>query len=86
MDILPPMTIHGPKSDIQDFVVVGLGEVLWDLLPSGKQFGGAPANFAYHAKAFGAKAHVVSCVGDDSRFCSRHGATPTMPPELLRFA
>ena len=59
------MTIHGPKSDIQDFVVVGLGEVLWDLLPSGKQFGGAPANFAYHAKAFGAKSHVVSCVGDD---------------------
>ncbi len=46
-------------------VVIGLGEVLWDMLPDGKQFGGAPANFAYHAKALGADAHVVSCVGDD---------------------
>ena len=27
------------------FRVVGLGEVLWDLLPSGPQLGGAPANF-----------------------------------------
>jgi fructokinase len=46
-------------------VVIGLGEVLWDLLPGGKQFGGAPANFAYHAKALGAEAYVVSCVSDD---------------------
>ena len=60
------MTIHNPNSEITDFVVVGLGEVLWDLLPGGKQFGGAPANFAYHAKAFGAEARVVSCVGDDA--------------------
>jgi len=45
--------------------LIGLGEVLWDLLPEGKQFGGAPANFAYHAKAMGADAHVVSAVGDD---------------------
>lgn len=47
-------------------VVVGLGEVLWDLLPGGKRFGGAPANFAYHAKALGAEAYVVSCVGADA--------------------
>ncbi len=46
-------------------IVVGLGEVLWDLLPRGKQFGGAPANFAYHARALGARAYVVSCVGAD---------------------
>jgi len=45
--------------------IVGLGEILWDLLPDGKQFGGAPANFAYHAKQFGAEAHVLSAVGDD---------------------
>ncbi|MFZ9839976.1 MAG: carbohydrate kinase, partial [Opitutaceae bacterium] len=32
---------------------VGLGEVLWDLLPSGRQLGGAPANFAYHAAGGG---------------------------------
>jgi fructokinase len=47
-------------------VVVGLGEVLWDLLPAGKQLGGAPANFAYHAGALGARAAVVSAVGDDA--------------------
>jgi fructokinase len=46
-------------------VVAGLGEILWDLLPGGRQLGGAPANFAYHAKAQGADAWVVSRVGDD---------------------
>ena len=29
-------------------VVVGIGEVLWDIFPGGKQLGGAPANFAFH--------------------------------------
>jgi fructokinase len=45
--------------------VVGIGEVLWDLLPGGRQLGGAPANFAYHAHALGAEARVVSRVGSD---------------------
>ncbi len=48
------------------FQVAGIGEVLWDLLPGGRQLGGAPANFAYHAGALGAKAWVVSRVGDDA--------------------
>jgi hypothetical protein len=30
-------------------LLVGIGEILWDLLPGGKQLGGAPANFAYQA-------------------------------------
>jgi fructokinase len=47
------------------FQVVGIGEVLWDLLPGGRQPGGAPANFAYHARALGAEARVVSRVGRD---------------------
>src|SRR4051794_16782687 len=46
-------------------VVVGIGEVLWDMLPGGKQLGGAPANFAYHARALGAEGIAVSRVGDD---------------------
>ena len=46
-------------------VVLGIGEVLWDLLPGGKQLGGAPANFAYHARALGADGFAISCVGDD---------------------
>lgn len=48
------------------FVVVGIGEILWDMLPSGKQIGGAPANFAYFAKALGAETYMVSRVGDDN--------------------
>jgi len=45
--------------------VFGIGEVLWDLLPSGAQMGGAPANFAYHARALGADATVISRIGCD---------------------
>ena len=47
------------------FRCVGLGEVLWDLLPAGRQLGGAPANFAFHAAALGADGRVVSRVGGD---------------------
>jgi fructokinase len=47
------------------FKVVGIGEVLWDLLPSGPQLGGAPGNFAYHARQLGAKAQVITRVGND---------------------
>lgn len=48
-----------------DFRVIGVGEVLWDLLRTGPQLGGAPANFAYHAHALGAQAQVVTRVGKD---------------------
>ena len=47
--------------------IVGIGEALWDLLPSGPQMGGAPANFAYHAHALGGEALVVSRAGNDQR-------------------
>ena len=47
------------------FVVVGLGELLWDLLPDGKKPGGAPANFAYHARALGDEGLPVSRIGAD---------------------
>lgn len=45
--------------------VVGMGEVLWDMLPEGRQLGGAPSNFAYHVSQFGLQSCVVSAVGDD---------------------
>ena len=47
--------------------VVGLGEVLWDVLPEGKKLGGAPANFAYHAGQFLGMNNTiaVSALGDD---------------------
>ena len=47
-------------------VIVGIGEILWDMLPSGKALGGAPANFAYHAGRLGAEGWAVSAVGEDA--------------------
>lgn len=47
---------------------IGLGEILWDLLPEGKMLGGAPANFVYHAKAIGkgrVESFIVSRIGND---------------------
>jgi fructokinase len=46
-------------------MIVGLGEVLWDLLPAGKQLGGAPANVAFHAANLGGRGAVASCIGTD---------------------
>lgn len=53
-------------SQPRKFEIVGIGEILWDLLPSGKQLGGAPANFTCHAWALGAEARLVSRVGEDA--------------------
>ena len=46
-------------------MIVGIGEILWDILPEGKKLGGAPANFAYHARQLGLSSMVVSAIGDD---------------------
>jgi fructokinase len=48
------------------FTVVGLGELIWDLLPTGKQLGGAPTNFAYNAHLLGNDAVVASRIGPDA--------------------
>lgn len=47
---------------------VGLGEVLWDVFPTGPRFGGAPANFCCSAASLlndQAEVWMVSAVGDD---------------------
>ena len=46
--------------------ILAVGEVLWDLLPKGKQLGGAPANFTYQCRSLGADARLVTRVGDDA--------------------
>ena len=46
--------------------VVGIGEALWDCLPEGRKFSGAPTNFAYHCGQFGLDAWAASAVGDDA--------------------
>ena len=53
------------QSAMNEFVV-GIGEVLWDVLPDGKKMGGAPANFAYHVSQFGLRSCLVSAVGNDA--------------------
>ena len=50
----------------QKKVIVGIGEILWDMLPTGKALGGAPANFAYHAKRLGEDGWAVSAIGNDA--------------------
>lgn len=46
-------------------VIVGIGEILWDVFGNKKSLGGAPANFVYHASQFGFEGYVVSAVGND---------------------
>ena len=46
-------------------VIIGVGEILWDMLPGGKMLGGAPTNFAYHCQQLGAKSYVISAIGND---------------------
>ena len=45
--------------------VVSFGEILWDKLPSGKEPGGAPLNFAYRLNSFQNSLSIISKVGDD---------------------
>jgi fructokinase len=54
-----------PKEKTGQKIVVGLGELLWDLLPEGARLGGAPANFAVMAGRLGSRAVVASRVGAD---------------------
>jgi len=46
-------------------VVVGIGEILWDILPEGRRLGGAPANFVFQAQSLGAEGYIVSRIGND---------------------
>ena len=45
--------------------VIGLGEALFDCLPTGRKLGGAPANFAFHVSQFGLNGCAVSAIGND---------------------
>lgn len=49
----------------ETYTVVGLGELLWDIFPEGKQLGGAPANFAYMTNLLGDTGIVASRIGED---------------------
>lgn len=49
----------------QKYTVLGIGELLWDMLPGGRKMGGAVANFIYFAQALGAQGTLITRVGED---------------------
>ncbi len=49
----------------QPHLILGMGELLWDLLPEGAFLGGAPANFAVMAGQLGNRAVLLSRIGRD---------------------
>lgn len=64
-------------------IIVGLGELLWDIFPDAQELGGAPANFAYMTSLLGDEGIVASRVGGDllgrkaGRRLERLGLRPT---------
>ena len=60
-------------------VVVGLGELLWDVLPDGPRLGGAPANFAVMAGRLGNRAVVASRLGADALGADARSALAKLP-------
>jgi fructokinase len=49
----------------QPHLILGIGELLWDIVPDGMRLGGAPANFAVMAARLGNHAAILSRVGRD---------------------
>tara|TARA_R110002095_G_scaffold135920_3_gene117860 strand:- start:6260 stop:7144 length:885 start_codon:yes stop_codon:yes gene_type:complete len=45
--------------------IVCYGEVLWDMLPTGKKLGGAPLNVALRIQSYGCLTKVISSIGND---------------------
>jgi fructokinase len=59
------MDDNAPVRQPEKAVIVGIGEILWDLFPAGRQLGGAPFNFTFHCHQLGHAAVPVSRVGND---------------------
>ncbi|MGH9378429.1 MAG: carbohydrate kinase family protein [Terriglobia bacterium] len=47
--------------------IISIGEILWDVFDHGEYLGGAPFNFAAHARRLGHDVFFVSAVGNDAR-------------------
>ena len=50
---------------MEPHLILGIGELLWDLLPEGPRLGGAPANFSVMAGRLGSHAAILSRIGRD---------------------
>lgn len=53
------------RSGLSGLNVLCVGEVLWDLLPTGAKAGGAPMNVAMHMRRFGIDTHFAGRIGND---------------------
>jgi fructokinase len=53
---------------MKDQLVIGIGEVLWDIFPAKNLqiMGGAPANFVFHTAQMGLQSLLISAVGKDN--------------------
>ncbi len=45
--------------------IVGIGEVVFDILPDSRKLGGAPADFLRYAVEYGAEGYLISAIGAD---------------------
>jgi fructokinase len=68
-------------TDVQK-LIVGLGELLWDILPVGKRLGGAPANFTVMAARLGNRGVIASKLGNDSLGISATEVLSAFPVDL----
>jgi fructokinase len=48
------------------YTILGIGELLWDMLPEGARLGGAPANYGVMAGRLGDRAAILSRIGRDA--------------------
>lgn len=60
-------------------LILGVGELLWDMLPDGPRLGGAPANFAVMAGQLGNHAAILSRIGRDELGREAIGRLEPMP-------
>ena len=45
--------------------IVACGEIVWYMLPAGRQIGGAPLNFAFFSNTLDTRSYVISAIGKD---------------------
>jgi fructokinase len=72
----------GSQMNSQPKVIAGLGELLWDMLPEGKQLGGAPANFSVMSARLGNDAVIASRLGDDALGSEARQYLAPLPADL----
>ncbi len=57
--------IKSGLTDDKNYIIAGIGELLWDIYPDFKRAGGAPSNVAYHTSALGNQGIILSKIGMD---------------------